>query len=121
MSTWDAIILDDDHVAELLDDIDALDPEEQAEALRDACLLAVDDATEGESRAGLGAATIAAIWSGAPFSAATRVDEHPFIRAGIGDCPEELREAAAEVFELLIPALDAEEQEMAGEFAEAVE
>ncbi|WP_295623819.1 hypothetical protein [uncultured Corynebacterium sp.] len=120
MSTWDSIIFRSDAVTDLFEDVSPLDGDELADVLRDACRLASGDADEFEARAGLGAATVAAIWSGAPFSAGHLVDEYPFIREGIGSCPEELREAAAETFETLVPHLPDDEQEAVEDFAEAV-
>ncbi len=120
MSTWDSVIFNEDAVTELFEEVDALDGDDRADALLDACKLAIGDATEEEERAGLGAATVAAIWCGAPFSAGEIVNDNPFIREGIGSCPEELREAAGEVFESLLDGLSDEEQEAAEDFAEAV-
>ena len=120
MSTWDSIIFSSDVVTDLFEEVSSLEDDELAEALRDACRLAAGDADDDEARAGLGAATVAAIWSGAPFSAGQLVNEYPFIREGIGSCPEELREAAAEAFEVLVPGLPEDEQEAVEDFAEAV-
>lgn len=120
MSTWDSIIFRSDAVADLLEDVAPLDGDDLAGALLDACRLAAGDADEDEARAGLGAATVAAIWSGAPFSAGQLVDEYPFIREGIGSCPEDLREAASEVFDVLAPGLPEVEREAVEDFAEAV-
>lgn len=120
MSTWDSIIFSSDVVTDLFEAVSSLDDDELAEVLRDACRLAARDADDDEARAGLGAATVAAIWSGAPFSAGQLVDEYPFIRDGIGSCPEELREAAAETFEVLVPGLPEDEQEAVEGFVEAV-
>lgn len=120
MSTWDSIIFRSDAVTDLFEEVATLEDDDLADALRDACRLAAGDADDDEARAGLGAATVAAIWSGAPFSAGQLVDEYPFIREGIGSCPEELREAAGEVFESLLDGLSDEEQEAAEDFAEAV-
>lgn len=120
MSTWDSVIFNEDAVTELFEEVDGLEGDDRAEALLDACKLAVGDATAEEERAGLGAATVAAIWCGAPFSAGEIVNDNPFIREGIGACPEELREAASEVFDALIDGLSDEDQEAVEDFAEAV-
>lgn len=120
MSTWDSMIFTSDPVVDLLEEVADLEEEDLSGALVDACRLASGDSDEDEARAGLGAATVAAIWSGAPFSASELVDEYPFIREGIGECPEELREAAAETFEVLVPGLTEDEQEAVEDFAEAV-
>lgn len=120
MSTWDSIIFSSDAVIDLLEEVSVLEDDDLSGALLDACRLAAGDADDDEVRAGLGAATVAAIWSGAPFSAGQLVDEYPFIREGIGSCPEELREAAAETFDVLVPGLPEDEQEAVEDFAEAV-
>ncbi|WP_448851430.1 hypothetical protein [Corynebacterium sp. 335C] len=121
MTTWDSTIFAAPAAAELLEEIDAIDDaEERAESLAGACRLGAADADRDEAAAGLAAATVAAIWCGAPFSATDVIDDHPFIRAGIGSCPEDLREAAAEAFEALTADLPPEDAEAAEEFAEAV-
>lgn len=120
MSTWDSVIFNEDVVLELFEEVEALEGDERADVLLDACKLAVGGAEEDEVRAGLGAATVAAIWCGAPYSAGDIVTDNPFIREGIGDCPEELREAAAEVFDEHIEDLPEEQRESAEDFAEAV-
>ena len=71
VSTWDMAIFNEDANVDFLDDLADLDFDEAVEAVRDACLLAGDkgNATEEEILNGQAAATIAAIWAGAPFSA----------------------------------------------------
>ena len=69
MSTWDSIIFSSDAVTDLLEEVSVLEDDDLSGALLDACRLAAGDADDDEARAGLGAATVAAIWSGAPFSA----------------------------------------------------
>lgn len=123
MTTWDSTIFAAPAAADLLEEVGAIDdPGEQSESLAGACRLGASagGADPDEADAGLAAATVAAIWCGAPFSATDVIDDHPFIRAGIGFCPEDLREAAAEAFEALIGDLPDEDAEAAGEFAEAV-
>ncbi|MGP9724090.1 hypothetical protein ACT3SZ_08755 [Corynebacterium sp. AOP40-9SA-29] len=107
MSTWDETVFADDTNTEFLADCDDLEGAALAEGLRDACALALDtDAGGATGRGvdpdyinGLCAATVAAIWSGAPFTSATVADEHPFIREGIGQCPDDLQEVALEVLD----------------------
>ena len=78
-----------------------LDEDDVVEAVRDACLLVLKqpNVSEVERLNGLAAATIAAIWAGAPFSAGDVADSHPFIRELIGSGDEALNEAAAELLE----------------------
>jgi hypothetical protein len=106
MSTWDETVFADDGNADFLADCDDLEGEALVGALQDACTLALDSDAADEGRAvdpdyinGLCAATVAAIWSGAPFTSASVADEHPFIRAGIGQCPDTLQEAALELLD----------------------
>lgn len=120
MSGWDEEIFTDEVVIDFLEEISALDDGEQEGALLDACQLALNSSSDDDQRAGLGAATVAAIWSGAPYTAAAAVEDYPFIRKGIGQIGDELRESAAEVFAELADGIG-ENEESAAEFAEAVE
>ena len=88
MSAWD-------------DELSDLDDDEIVEAVRDACLLVLrqSNVNEVERLNGLAAATIAAIWAGAPFSAGDVADTYPYIRELIGTGDESLHEAAAELLE----------------------
>ncbi|MGO1948599.1 MAG: DUF4259 domain-containing protein [Mycobacteriaceae bacterium] len=105
MSTWDDTVFAEESNAEFLDDCDDLEGEDLVQALTDASTLALN--TEGAGTGsgnpdldnGLCAATVAAIWSGAPFTAATTADEHPFIRERIGQCPDTLQEAALQLLD----------------------
>lgn len=102
MSSWDQVIFDEDVNVEFLDELSELDDDDIVMTVRDACLLAVrqaDSASEDERRNGLAAATIAAIWAGAPFSAGDVAENYPFIRELIGSGDEALSEAAAELLE----------------------
>lgn len=101
MSTWDASIFNEEANVEFLDDLTELDDEDIVEAIRDACLLVVKQpgASEVDRLNGLAAATIAAIWAGAPFSAGEVAESYPFIRALVGSGDEELNAAAAELLE----------------------
>ncbi|MDD7582441.1 DUF4259 domain-containing protein [Corynebacterium sp. 32222D000AT] len=105
MSTWDEEIFTRDSNTDFLDELSALEEEEVVEAVRDAVVLAADSAqpTDEELANGLAAATIAAIWSGAPFSAGDVVAEYPFIRSLAGSSDEQLNEKAAELLETAEP------------------
>lgn len=111
MSTWDETVFADDTNADFLADCDDLEGEALQTALQDACTLALDSDAADEGRAvdpdyinGLCAATVAAIWSGAPFTSASVADEHPFIRAGIGQCPDSLQGIALELLDAELEA-----------------
>ncbi|RNE48752.1 DUF4259 domain-containing protein [Corynebacterium alimapuense] len=116
MRTWDVAIFAEEDNLDFLDELNELDPEEVVEAVQDACLLVLKQATvtETERLNGLAAATIAAIWAGAPYSAAQVADEHPFIRELIGSGDEDLNATAAELLESV------EEHEDVEVFSEAL-
>ncbi|MEJ4099675.1 DUF4259 domain-containing protein [Corynebacterium mastitidis] len=101
MGAWDIAIFAEEANEDFLDELNDLDGHEVVAAIRDACALASAnaDATEEERLNGLAAATVAAIWAGAPFSAAEAADAHPFLRDLIGSGDEELREAASALLE----------------------
>ena len=100
MTSWDEAIFTDDNSQDFLDELVDLDDDDIIESVRDACLLAAgNDATEVEAHHGWVAATIAAIWAGAPFSAGDAVAEYPFIRELSGTTDEQLTEAAAELLD----------------------
>jgi hypothetical protein len=101
MSTWDNSVFAEEAATDFLDECDELDRSDFVAALVDACTVALNHAARGSSdfRTGLCAATVAAIWAGAPFTAADAVDDHPQIRSGIGECPEELQEVALQLLD----------------------
>ncbi|MCT1451901.1 DUF4259 domain-containing protein [Corynebacterium sp. p3-SID1145] len=116
MSTWDMTIFNEDANVDFLDDIADLDHEDMVEAVRDACLLAMDkdNATEEELLNGQAAATIAAIWAGAPFSAGETADTYPFLRTAAADVDEKLVEAAVAILE------DVDSEQDVDQFIEAL-
>lgn len=116
MSTWDMTIFNEDANVDFLDDIADLDHEDMVEAVRDACLLAMDkdNATEEELLNGRAAATIAAIWAGAPFSAGETADTYPFLRTAAADVDEKLVEAAVAILE------DVDSEQDVDQFIEAL-
>lgn len=101
MSTWDLAIFNEDANVDFLDDLADMDHEETVEAVRDACLLALDkdNATDEELLNGQAAATIAAIWAGAPYGAGEIADTYSFIRASSVELDEKLVDAAVAVLE----------------------
>ena len=101
MSTWDEEIFTVDTNTDFLDELGDLDFEEIFEAVRDAVLLAAkqDAPSEEELLNGQAAATIAAIWAGAPFSAGEIAENYPFIRRRPDEMDEQLVESAAVVLE----------------------
>lgn len=101
MSSWDQEIFSEDVNIDFLDELVDLEDDEVLEAVRDAVLLAADAdaASEDEQRNGLAAATITAIWAGAPFSAGEIAEHYPFIRTTSGELDEQLLEAAGALLE----------------------
>lgn len=101
MGSWDKEIFAREENIDFLDELIDLEDEEIVEAIHDACLLARDNerASEEELSNGLAAATVAAIWSGAQYSAVETVEAYPFIRDLAGSAGESLREVASEVLE----------------------
>lgn len=97
MSVWDEVVFHDESNIEFLDELVDLDQEEISTALEDSVILALRHAEPGdvEFTNGLCAASVAAIWCGAPFSSAVIADEYPFVREFIGQCPDTLQEQAS--------------------------
>lgn len=97
MSNWDEYIFHDDDNIEFLDELIDLEPTDLFEALEDAVTLALRHSEPGdvEYLNGLCAASVAAIWCGAPFSSASVADEHPFVREYIGQCSDKLQEQSS--------------------------
>lgn len=119
MSTWDREIFSDETNADFLDELVELEPEEILEAVSDAVLLANGaGASDEEIANGRAAATIAAIWSGAPFSAGDIAESYPFIRSNPGEISEQIAEAAAALLEAA--AEDGDTEADVDQFVEAL-
>lgn len=116
MSTWDTAIFSEDTNVDFLDELAGLDADERIDAVRDACLLAADSdhASEDELLNGQAAATVAAIWSGAPFSAGDIADAYPFLRGTEAELDEKLVDAAVSILE------NVETEEDVDQFLEAL-
>ena len=101
MSTWDIEIFSREANTDFLDELATLDDEDIVEAVEDSCKLVLSSTklSAEEQENGLCAATIAAIWAGAPFSASEVADEYLFLRELVGHISEELSEAASAVLE----------------------
>lgn len=111
MSTWDQEIFTVEVNADFLDELAELESDEVMDAVRDAVLLGANQgaASEDEELNGQAAATIAAIWAGAPFSAGEVVERYPFIRMRPDELDEKLTETAAEILEAADTELDREQ------------
>ena len=106
MSSWDTDVFTDEANVEFLDECDDLEGALLVQALVDATTIALNAERPGDREDadsdfanGLCAATIAAIWAGAPFASATTADDHPYIREGIGQCPDSLQEVALQLLD----------------------
>ena len=110
MGAWDNKILNDPVNTDFLDELVALDDDEIVETVADACKLLLGDphVTDDDRANGLCAATIAAIWAGAPYSAGDVVEEYPFIRELIGSGDESLYDDATSVLEEVDEEYDTE-------------
>lgn len=103
MSAWDEEIFSVEANVDFLDELDSLEEDEIEQAIIDAALLAAnqnpDSVSEDELLNARAAATIVAIWAGAPFSAGEVADTYAFIRNRPAEVSEEAAEAAAAVLE----------------------
>jgi len=101
VSTWDENIFSTDLNIDFLDEMANLDEEGVIRAVEDACEVAHSKSklSEEEEQNAQAAATIAAIWAGAPFSAGEVVEDYPYIRELVGSGSETLTENALEVLE----------------------
>lgn len=101
MSNWDEFIFSQEDNVDFLDELAELEAPEVVGALVDAVNLALRDGQPDslDYSIGLCAATVAAIWGGAPFSTASVADEHPYIRAHIGECPANLQEVSLQLLD----------------------
>lgn len=109
-------IFNEDANVDFLDDLADLDFDETVQAVRDACLLAgdKDNATEEDILNGQAAATIAAIWAGAPFSAGEIADTYSFLRASSVELDEKLIDVAVAILE------DVDSEQDVDQFIEAL-
>lgn len=101
MGAWDIAIFAEESNVDFLDEMANLESEDIIEAVDDAVALVASGkaVNEEETANGLLAATIAAIWAGAPFTAGEIAENYPFVRELVGSGSELLRERAAAVLE----------------------
>ncbi len=122
MSVWETEIFSADAAIDLLEELAELELEDRESAVIDACQIAsADTAQDDDITAGLAAAVLAAIWSGAPYAGHDLVDEYPLIREGRDlDPSEELSEAAAAVFDAHTESLSESDQDILRDYVDAV-
>ncbi|MDO4910273.1 MAG: hypothetical protein Q3972_00830 [Corynebacterium sp.] len=102
--TWDSFIFSTPNNEDYLESLDHYFnegyPESVVENMLDTCLTVTDgDASEADLENAALAATITAIWLGAPYTIAEIVDQYPWIK-NIGlEVDDELYDAAATVLE----------------------
>ncbi|MBN9644474.1 hypothetical protein ACFSSC_10930 [Corynebacterium mendelii] len=101
MEPWDLMIFNEDTSQDFFDELADLDGEEIVEAVADACALVTRDPniTDDDLLIGRAAATIAAIWAGAPYTAGEVVEDYPFIRELIGHGEEQMFTDACDILE----------------------
>lgn len=101
MSSWDEFIFEEPENVEFLEELTDLDDQDLFEAIEDAVNLALraTDTTDAEYLNGLCAASITAIWSGAPFSSSVVAGDYQFIREHIGNCESNLQELSAQLLD----------------------
>ncbi|QGU02689.1 hypothetical protein CKALI_09170 [Corynebacterium kalinowskii] len=101
MGAWDIAIFADENNADFLDEMASLDSEDIVEAVEDAVALVASGKAVNEEETANGhlAATIAAIWAGAPFTAGEIAENYPFVRQLAGSGSELLRERAGAILE----------------------
>lgn len=117
MTNWDERLFTDVTVEEFLEELEAEYSDSAADegidtvitALEDAVVIACKQAARGdeEYRIGLGAASIASIWNGAPYSVSDIADQFSLIREGIGERTDLLQERSAQLLEMESDALEA--------------
>ncbi|WKD59716.1 DUF4259 domain-containing protein [Corynebacterium caspium] len=107
MTAWDGKVFSDALNEDFLEDLNTMDEEDIVEAVTDACRVVVsqDNPSEEELANGLAAATIAAIWAGAPYYSGEIIERYPYIRDLIGETFADLSAMASEILE----SVDAEE------------
>lgn len=100
MSGWETEVFSHDLNQDFLDELVQLDDEDILVAVVDALEIAVGDSPrEDDLVLGQAAATILAIWAGAPFGFGDTLSGYPFIRDLIGAGDEEIREKAGALLE----------------------
>ena len=111
--TWDEIIFTREGNQDFLTELADLDSDDLVEAVADALALGTsgDKLAPEEVDNSLLAATIAALWAGAPIFAGELVEEHPFIRDLRGSATEEMQEMAAAILDNYLDS-GAEEDEL---------
>lgn len=100
VSGWEDTIFGIDNNIDLLDELADLDPGSIVEEVSDLVTIAAKQGAEGEEQDhALLAATLLAIWAGAPFSDSELAQDYPFILSLRGKGDEDIREVAAELLE----------------------
>ena len=122
MSGWDEYIFKESDNIEFLEELTDLDDQDLYEAIEDAVNLALrtEDSDDVEYLNGLCAASITAIWSGAPFSSAVVAEDYQFIREHIGSCETSLQELSAQLLDKELERVGDEAFEGLETYAEAL-
>ncbi|MFC6318399.1 DUF4259 domain-containing protein [Corynebacterium gerontici] len=100
MSGWEDAIFGIDNNIDLLDELADLDASSIVAEVSDLVTIATKQGAEGDEQDNaLLAATLLAIWAGAPFSDSELAQDYPFILSLRGKGDEDTREAAAALLE----------------------
>ena len=122
MSSWDEYIFGEVENEDFLDELTDLDEQDLYEAVEDAVNLGLraGDHEDPEYLNGLCAASIAAIWCGAPYSSGTVTEGYPLIREHIGACETSLQELSSKHLEKELERSGDEAPEGLETYAEAL-
>ncbi|KGM18496.1 MULTISPECIES: DUF4259 domain-containing protein [Corynebacterium] len=122
MSSWDEYIFAEQDNIDFLDELADLDEQDLYEALEDAVNLGLrtESPDDVEYLNGLCAASVAAIWSGAPFSSGVVAEDYSFIRSHIGSCETSLQELSAQLLDKELERAGDEAYEGLETYAEAL-
>ncbi|AZA12912.1 DUF4259 domain-containing protein [Corynebacterium choanae] len=101
MEPWDEEIFQEEVVVDFLDELSDLEEDDIVQAVDDALVTTVKDphVTADDLLVGQAAATITAIWSGAPYSAGDVVEEYPFIRSLTDQATDAMQQLAFTILE----------------------
>ncbi|AZA09826.1 DUF4259 domain-containing protein [Corynebacterium pseudopelargi] len=100
MSGWEAEVFEVESNIDLLDELADLDSESIVEEVSDLVRIAAEQGAQAEEQDNAQlAATLLAIWAGAPFSDRELAQDYPFILGLRGRGEEDIREIAAGLLE----------------------
>ena len=122
MSSWDRRISEDEAVEEFFEELDDLEDDELFELVESTVKIALLQADPGDMdySMGLGAASLVAIWHGAPYALGDLTDRFSFIRGYIGQSDNSLTDSALELLDQEMERLDDQAPEGLETYVEAL-